>query len=100
MTIFSRRAISMALSSPTPEQEARQEPDLGRSQDSYLGRCLEVLELWLRWDEENRQLTERLYQAGNDVAEIEQMLDELDVLRRTAAEASRAVLAIARKKAT
>lgn len=64
------------------------------SAEAYAARCREVLEMWLRWDEEQRQLTERMFAAGRNQHEIEQLLDECEVLRRAAAEATRAVLAM------
>ncbi|GIW94955.1 MAG: hypothetical protein KatS3mg110_2996 [Pirellulaceae bacterium] len=65
--------------------------------DPYVARCREVLRLWLRWDQEQRQLTERMFGAGCDQAEIEQLLDECELLRQAAVQATEALLSIGRQ---
>jgi hypothetical protein len=97
VTIFSRRPDSMIAGKQHVENrvsEGLPKVTASRPGDPYVDRCRQVLELWLRWDEEQRALTERMFAAGQDQQQLEQLLDEVELLRQTAVEATRAVLAI------
>ena len=54
--------------------------------------CKEALELWLRWDEEHRRITELLFDGKHDPRSLEEQLDCCDVLRQRAIKLTQQVL--------
>jgi hypothetical protein len=57
-----------------------------------LERHQEALFLWLRWNDAHQRATSVLYDAGEDSARIEQILDQLDQLRLKAVQISQELL--------
>lgn len=55
-------------------------------------RWREALVLWLRWNQAYEHATERMFQAGQDPAQIEQLMDQMDELRRQAVAQSHQLL--------
>lgn len=68
-------------------------PQTTTAYEQFTEDCLAAIDLWLRWDERNRHLTERLFAARGASSDVEALLDECDSLRREAAEVSRRALA-------
>jgi hypothetical protein len=57
-----------------------------------LQHCREVLALWLQWNDAHEQATQAMFEAAGDPGQVEQLMDQLDVMRRQAVEASRKIL--------
>jgi hypothetical protein len=55
-------------------------------------RAREVLQLWLRWNEESQQLTARMFAERDNSDKLQQMLDDVDRLRMEAVAASQEIL--------
>jgi hypothetical protein len=72
---------------PEPNVAALEEADMPN-------RCAEVLRLWLEWNEAYDTITERLFQVGNDRRRQEDLLDQLDALRRKAVKMSEDLLGV------
>lgn len=60
--------------------------------------CRQALTLWLRWSDEERRLSESLYQERGCPDRIERLLDGLDDLRQQAIAATQEALNPARAK--
>jgi hypothetical protein len=52
----------------------------------------DAVRLWLQWNSAYEQVTERMYQCGHDPCRLEDLMDQMDQLRRRAAERSRELL--------
>jgi hypothetical protein len=52
----------------------------------------QALVLWLRWNDGFEKVTEQMYSAGLEREQAEQVLDELDQVRREAVRLSQVIL--------
>lgn len=52
----------------------------------------EALVLWLRWNQAYEHVTEQMFQAGQDPARLQEMMDRMDDLRREAIAQSQQLL--------
>lgn len=52
----------------------------------------EALLLWLRWNQAYEHVTERMFQAGQNPAQLQAMMDQMDELRREAIAQSQQLL--------
>lgn len=52
----------------------------------------EALLLWLRWNQAYEHVTERMFQAGQNPAQLQELMDQMDELRREAINQSRQLL--------
>lgn len=52
----------------------------------------EALVLWLRWNQAYEHVTEQMFQAGQDPARLQQLMDQMDDLRREAVAQSQQLL--------
>jgi methylphosphotriester-DNA--protein-cysteine methyltransferase len=55
-------------------------------------RWRETLVLWLRWNQAYEHVAEQMLQAGHDSARLEQLMDQMDELRRKAVAQSHQLL--------
>lgn len=55
-------------------------------------RWREALVLWLRWNQAYEHATERMFQSGHSPAQLQEMMDQMDDLRREAVEQSQQLL--------
>lgn len=55
-------------------------------------RWREALLLWLRWNQAYEHITERMFQPGHSSAQLQEMMDQMDDLRREAIEQSQQLL--------
>lgn len=55
-------------------------------------RWREALVLWLRWNQAYEHVTERMFQAGHNPAQLQEMMDQMDDLRREAVAQSQQLL--------
>ncbi len=55
-------------------------------------RSHEAIRLWLRWNEAYERVTAEMYQSGGDPRKTEELMDQMDQLRRQAIELSNEVL--------
>lgn len=62
------------------------------STTSFDVRCREVLAMWLRWNEASQQVTERMFNQRDNPDKLQELLDDLDRLRREAVTASQQLL--------
>lgn len=53
----------------------------------------DVLRLWLSWNEAHEQVDARMFKAGENLHELESLLDRADELRFEAVQRSKALLA-------
>jgi hypothetical protein len=70
-------------------------PERGPPGERIPPECREALEMWLRWDEQYRQLTERLFDGTHNARHLEEQLDYCDALRQQAVRKTRRLLATA-----
>lgn len=52
----------------------------------------EALVLWLRWNQAYEHVTEQMFQAAQDPARLQQLMDQMDDLRREAVAQSQQLL--------
>ena len=62
------------------------------STTSFDVRCREVLQMWLRWNDASRHVTERMFKERENPEKLQALLDDLDRLRREAVTASQQLL--------
>lgn len=55
-------------------------------------RWREALVLWLRWNQAYEHVTERMFQSGQNPARLQEMMDQMDDLRREAVVQSQQLL--------
>jgi hypothetical protein len=55
-------------------------------------RWREALLMWLRWNQAYEHVTERMFQPGCNSAQLQEMMDQMDDLRREAIAQSRELL--------
>jgi hypothetical protein len=55
-------------------------------------RCLEILRMWLRWNDASQQVTELMYNDRDNPEKLREMLDDLERLRVEAVTASQELL--------
>lgn len=68
---------------PSLDQHVANERDL---------RAKQALTLWLRWNAAYEQTTARMFQPGANIDSLQQVMDEMDELRRQAIALSRDLL--------
>ena len=59
----------------------------------------DVLELWLSWNEAHEQVQARMFKAGENLHELECLLDRADEIRFEAVRRSKALLATKQRRA-
>lgn len=55
-------------------------------------RWREALVMWLRWNQAYEHVTERMFQAGHNPAQLQELMDQMDDLRREAVAQSQQLL--------
>lgn len=88
------KPLRKKTAAPGPDRRPRSPSDHDRvdaphGRDSQLGAWREVVQLWLQWNTAYEQITERLYQHGRDPRRIEDLMDQMDQVRRQAVRQSR-----------
>lgn len=68
-------------------------PGLAQAQSQeHAARVRQALTLWLRWNAAYEQTTARMFQPGASIDSLQQIMDEMDALRRQAVELSRELI--------
>jgi hypothetical protein len=91
MPLNSRDGTSHAGGSHAGERASRPAPGGEGISDLQL-RWREALVLWLRWNQAYEHVAEQMLQAGHDPARLEQLMDQMDELRREAVAQSHQLL--------
>ena len=74
------------LSGPAPQVRSKADPGIELA-------WREILRLWLTWNEVHEQVGARMFKSGENLQELEDLLDHADQLRFEAVRRSKSVLA-------
>ena len=71
------------------------EPGLEKSSnvpEFFPDRCRAAILLWLRWNDGYERLCQAMFEAGQDQAQVERLMAELDELRKAAVASSQEIV--------
>ena len=76
--------MSQAISEDVAALRSKLVGDVGLSSPDSGGCWRTALSMWLQWNEAHQKVTCRMFQQGQDQQQIEDLMDQLDRLRKEA----------------